>query len=213
MNLETGMRELGVPCSDVVQRQLTDYLDMLARWNKRFNLTAVRDPHEMVVRHLLDSLAISPFVTGDRLIDVGTGGGLPGVPLAILFPEKEFFLLDSNGKKTRFLTQLKAELALRNIRVVHSRVEQYRPDRSFDAVLSRAFASLNDMIAGCEHLLSDGGSFLAMKGQRPTEELELLETAGYKIQVHALDVPDLEEDRCLVTISANSNTSQKLQQA
>ena len=138
--LISGIAELKVNCSDVQLDQLLSYLDMLEHWNKAYNLTAIRDPLEMIKLHLLDSLAISPLLQGDRFIDVGTGAGLPGIPLAIINPEKHFTLLDSNGKKTRFLFQAKIELGLSNINEVNKRVEQFAPEYMYDAVLSRAFS-------------------------------------------------------------------------
>ena len=190
------------------QRQLDAllrYLALLIKWNQAYNLTAVRDPAQMVSRHLLDSLVIEPYISGQRLIDVGTGAGLPGVPMAIMFPEREFHLLDSNGKKTRFLFQVKTALGLDNMIVHHTRVESFRPGQGYDAVLSRAFASLQDMVAGCRHLLVPGGRFLAMKGTYPGPELEAV-AAQCKIgAVHALRVPGLAEQRHLVEMTLRAS--------
>lgn len=147
--LARGADELGVALDADKQRQLLAYLALLIKWNKAYNLTAVRDPDEMVSRHLLDSLSIVPYAeAGDNWLDVGSGGGMPGVPLAILFPEKRLTLLDSNGKKTRFLTQVKLELKLANLEVVHSRVEAFRPESPFDGIVSRAFSSLETSPTG-----------------------------------------------------------------
>ncbi len=148
--LRQGARQLGVSLQARQEEQLLAYLALLIKWNKAYNLTAVRDPDEMVSRHLLDSLSIVPSVAplGERWLDVGSGGGMPGVPLAILFPERKFTLLDSNGKKTRFLTQVKLELQLSNLDVVHSRVEAYTPAQSFAGICSRAFSSLQDFATG-----------------------------------------------------------------
>jgi len=161
----------------------------------------VRDPQQMVVRHLLDSLAIAPWCSGERVIDVGTGAGLPGVPLAIMYPEKEIHLLDSNSKKTRFLFQVKTSLNLDNISVHHSRVESFTPAPRYDAVLSRAFASLLDMVEGCRHLLTESGAFLAMKGEPNEVELASIAQLGYMPSVHELQVPGLDEQRHLVIFS------------
>jgi 16S rRNA (guanine527-N7)-methyltransferase len=196
--LQRGLRELAIDLDSARQAQLIDYLSLLARWNKAYNLTAVRDQPSMVTRHLLDSLSVHAHLKGQRFIDVGTGAGLPGIPLAIASPERHFTLLDSNGKKTRFLVQAKAELKLVNVDVVHARVEDYRPDACFDAVLSRAFASLGDMMRGCRHLLAPGGAFLAMKGQRPDEELRRLGSQIAEVSVIPLSVPGLSEERCLL---------------
>ena len=179
---------------------LLAYLELLLKWNKAYNLTAVRDPAQMVTRHLLDSLAIAPHLRGQDIIDVGTGAGLPGIPLAILFPDRRISLLDSNGKKTRFLFQVKTALCLDNMLVHHARVESFRPPALYDAVLSRAFASLADMVAGCKHLLVPTGSFLAMKGAYPADEVMALDPAYAVKAVHALDVPGLGEQRHLVEL-------------
>ena len=178
-----------------------DYLALLVKWNRGYNLTAVRDPQQMVTRHLLDSLAIAPLLKARRSIDVGTGAGLPGVPLAILFPKREFHLLDSNGKKTRFLFQVKTALGLDNMTIHHSRVESYHPEQLFDAVLSRAFASLADMVAACRHLLTAQGRFFAMKGTYPEEELAGVEAFCDIVAVHPVAVPGLAEQRHLVEMS------------
>ena len=196
-----GCDDLELPLASGQQRHLMEYLALLAKWNQAYNLTAIRDQESMVTRHLLDSLAIAPFVTGQRLIDVGTGAGLPGVPLAILFPDREIHLLDSNGKKTRFLFQVKTALGLDNIVVHHARVESFHAAEPYDAVLSRAFASLQDMVHGCRHLLAPGGSFLAMKGALPAEELTSVSPEYPERAVHPLCVPGLHEQRHLVVIT------------
>lgn len=199
--LAKGCAALGIATDSASQANLLAYLELMIKWNRAYNLTAVREPEQMVTRHLLDSLAIAPYVHGQRLIDVGTGGGLPGVPLSILFPEREFHLLDSNGKKTRFLFQVKTALGLDNMTVHQARVESFREQAAFDAVLSRAFASLEDMVCGCRHLLTEQGHFLAMKGAFP--EQEMTDIASYcRIEaVHELAVPGLDEQRHLVDIT------------
>jgi 16S rRNA (guanine527-N7)-methyltransferase len=179
------------------------YLAMLVKWNKAFNLTAVRTPAEMVSRHLLDSLAVVPHLHGQCIIDVGSGAGLPGIPLALAFPQREFVLLDSNSKKTRFLTQLRAELGLANLSVVHSRVEDYRPSPGFDCVISRAYASIADILSSSGHLLIEGGEFLAMKGGLPEQELMALPPGWRLLEQLRLQVPGLEqEQRHLLRIAA-----------
>jgi 16S rRNA (guanine527-N7)-methyltransferase len=198
--LQRGCSALGLEFSALQYRQLTEYLDLLLRWNKAYNLTAVRRPEDMVVRHLLDSLAIAAYLPAGRLIDVGTGAGLPGVPLAIAMPQHDFHLLDSNGKKTRFLFQVKTALGLDNMTSHHARVEAHHPDQLLDAVLSRAFASLEDMVRGCRHLLTTQGRFFAMKGAYPEDELTGVETLCEIHAVHPLEVPGLGEQRHLVEL-------------
>ena len=199
--LRTGAQELSLALSSHQETQLLEYLALLVKWNRAYNLTAVRDPQEMVIRHLLDSLAIARWVQGKRLIDVGTGAGLPGVPLAILYPERAIHLLDSNGKKTRFLFQVKTSLGLDNMSVHHSRVESYQPDQLFEGILSRAFASMQDMVQGCQHLLSATGCFFAMKGSYPTQELAAVEATCLVQAIHVIAVPGLAEQRHLVQMT------------
>jgi len=198
--LDRGIADLDVPITTTQAASLAEYLDLLIKWNKAYNLTAVRDPALMVTRHLLDSLAIVPYLQGDRFIDVGTGAGLPGVPLALSLPESSFDLLDSNGKKTRFLFQVKTALGLDNMTVHQARVEAFQPPELFDAVLSRAFASLADMIDGCRHLLAPGGRFLAMKGQYPEGELAELDDSVELLASHRLEIPGLAEERHLLEL-------------
>lgn len=199
--LEAGCHALGVAQEAHAQAKLLAYLELLIKWNKAYNLTAVREPAQMVTRHLLDSLAITPCIRGARLIDVGTGGGLPGVPMSILFPEREFHLLDSNGKKTRFLFQVKTALGLDNMTVHQARVESFAPEAPFDTVLSRAFASIEDMVRGCRHLLGRNGHFLAMKGAYPEGEIAAVAAECQLECVHELHVPGLDEQRHLVDMT------------
>lgn len=199
--LSEGLTALKLSINPTVQTQLLSYIELLHKWNNAYNLTAIRDPVSMVTRHLLDSLSIAPFIKGQRIIDIGSGAGLPGIPLACLFPEKIFYLLDSNGKKTRFMIQAKAELQLKNIEVVHARVENYQPPERFDTVTARAFTTINDMIDISQHLLAKEGQFLIMKGIYPENELQ-----GFKwpFQVYPLHVPGLNEQRHLVCIGSLS---------
>jgi len=197
--LADGCEALGLQLTPEILDRLLEYLALLIKWNNAYNLTAVRDPGEMVTRHLLDSLAVAPHLTGQRIIDVGTGAGLPGIPLALLFPQRQFVLLDSNGKKTRFLVQVKATLGLDNVTVVHSRVEEYRPSEPFDTVIARAFAALTDILALCHHLLAAGGTVLAMKGGATEAEAV---PAGFRLaEIITLKVPGLmHEQRHLIRV-------------
>jgi len=196
--LERGVAALGLALPGDALERLLDYQALLARWNAAYNLTAVRDPAEMVTRHLLDSLAILPYVHGASLADLGTGPGLPGIPLAIAAPGRQVLLVDSNGKKVRFLREAIRTLGLDGVRAVQSRVEQV--EGSFDCVTARAFASLADMLAWGGHLLAPGGSWLAMKGKPPDDELAGV-PAGFEVRgVHALAVPGLDAGRSLVVL-------------
>jgi 16S rRNA (guanine527-N7)-methyltransferase len=199
--LRQGLVQLSLTLDDTQVRLLLDYLELLAKWNQAYNLTAIREPAEMLRLHLLDSLSIAPLVCGNRIIDVGTGPGLPGIPLAICFPERKFTLLDSNGKKTRFLFQVRNSLGLKNVQEIQSRVEAYQPAEKFDAVTSRAFTSLVDMVEKCTHLLANGGHFYAMKGQYPAQELSELPKKYNVIASHQLQVPGVEGQRHLVEIA------------
>lgn len=202
--LRHGCQALELALTDGQLQRLIDYLGLLHKWNKAFNLTAVRDPQAMVSLHLLDSLSVVPHIAGEALVDVGTGGGLPGVPLAIAFPDRHFTLLDSNGKKTRFLFQVKQALGLDNVTIVHSRVESYQPDSTFDGVISRAFASVHLMIEGCKHLLNPDGHFYAMKGVFPQAELSEVEKHYIVVASHPLTVPGVEGQRCLLVLRSGT---------
>jgi 16S rRNA (guanine527-N7)-methyltransferase len=200
--LLSGAEQLGITLSPLQQEQLLAYLALLIKWNKAYNLTAVRNPDEMVSRHLLDSLSVVPYVAerGNRWLDVGSGGGMPGVPLAIMFPERHFTVLDSNGKKTRFLTQVKLELKLANLEVIHSRVESFRPEQPFDGITSRAFSSLEDFAEWTRHLGSSQSEWLAMKGIHPEDELQAL-PADFRLQTcEVLKVPGCQGQRHLLIL-------------
>jgi 16S rRNA (guanine527-N7)-methyltransferase len=183
-----------------VQAKMLVFLEMLLRWNKVFRLTAIDDPTQALWLHILDSLAILPFLHGDRIIDVGSGGGLPGIPLALAVPDKQFVLLDSNGKKTRFMQQVVLELSLPNVTVVQERAEIFRPPEGFDSIITRAFATLQIMVEQTGHLSRAGGRFLAMKGTYPAEELTQLPKEYAPPDVHRLSIVGLDAIRHLVCI-------------
>ena len=184
-----------------IEKKFIKYLELLTQWNKVFNLTSIRDPHEMIMLHLLDSLAINPYLHGTRIIDVGTGAGLPGIPLALIQPEKEFVLMDSNSKKTRFLMQAVHELQLTNVEVIHSRCEDLHPRQRFDSILSRAFASLRVMLETTQHLANKDGRFLAMKGIYPESEIQELPQGFKLLAVHNLVIKGLQAKRHLVCLA------------
>ncbi|GAW86303.1 16S rRNA (guanine527-N7)-methyltransferase [Bathymodiolus platifrons methanotrophic gill symbiont] len=196
--LLAGIEQLGLEATTAQIDSLLNFVDLIEKWNKAFNLTAIRGRDEMLRLHILDSLAILPFITGNKIIDVGTGAGLPGIPLAIFMPNVQFTLLDSNSKKTRFVQQAILELQLQNVEVVHSRVEQLGRDGEYDAVLSRAFASLGDIMNLTEYLLQSEGVLIAMKGQVP--ELELKEMSR-SYSVKSIVVPGIEAERCVLRIN------------
>lgn len=186
--------------SELQLQQLVAYVQLLDKWNSAYNLTSVRDPEEMLVKHIMDSLVVAPFVTGQRIIDVGTGPGLPGIPLAIALPDKQFYLLDSLGKRIRFLNHVKLQLKLTNFEAIQSRVEDHQPETGYDAVLSRAFASMTDMVNWCQHLPAADGQFLAMKGALAQEEIAALPNFVKVVGSHPLQVPTLNAERYLVVL-------------
>jgi len=200
--LAQGAQQLAVQLTEQQQQLLLQYLGLLIKWNKAYNLTAVRNPDEMVSRHLLDSLSVVAYVaqSGDDWLDVGSGGGMPGVPLAIVFPDKKFTLLDSNGKKTRFLTQVKLELKLANLEVIHSRAEAFTPAQPFTGIISRAFSSLADFSNWTRHLGDIKTHWLAMKGVQPDDELQALPDDFYLADCHTLKVPGCQGQRHLLIL-------------
>ncbi|WP_256645829.1 16S rRNA (guanine(527)-N(7))-methyltransferase RsmG [Thermomonas paludicola] len=197
--LEAGLSQLSLDAA--LAAPLLDYLALLARWNATYNLTAIRDPREMLGKHLLDSLAMQPFVQGlGTLADLGTGPGLPGIPLAIAAPALQVTLVESNGKKARFLREVVRRLKLTNVQVAESRIEAFQPGTTFDAITARALATLPLILQLGGHLLGDGGRLLAMKGQVPDEEIAALPQGWRVIAVHSLHVPGLQADRHLVEV-------------
>jgi 16S rRNA (guanine527-N7)-methyltransferase len=203
--LRAGIRQLALELTEDQIQKLAAYIDLLVKWNKAYNLTSIREPQEMVVKHLLDSLAIVPHINQSPLLDVGTGPGLPGIPLAITRPDLDLTLLDSNGKKTRFLTQAKVSLGLDNVTVIHGRVEDaiadQKTDKRFQIVTSRAFASLSDMVTLARDTLAEDGHFVAMKGVIPEDEIADLPEWAKVEQIIPLDVPNLNAERHLIILS------------
>lgn len=199
--LAAGIRQIGLVVDSSTQERLLDYLLQLHKWNQAFNLSGIKQLDDMLSLHLLDSLVLAPFIDGECIADVGTGAGLPGFPLALCFPEKHFLLIDSNSKKTRFIFQTAAMLEVKNITVIHSRVEDYASQPQVDIVTSRAFASLADFVNGCRHLLSGSGKFLAMKGLYPTAEIAELPPGFQVSAVHKVDVPGVAAERHILEIS------------
>lgn len=204
--LTRGALELGLTLSDSQTERLLGYHELLVKWNKAYNLTSVRGPKEMIDRHLLDSLSLLSALDETPLIDVGTGPGLPGMIIALIKPELTVYLLDSNGKKTRFLNQVKMTLGVSNATIVHHRLESWRSDIAFGQITSRAFATLADMACGSRHLLAQNGRFLAMKGVYPVDELAQL-PEGIELQkVTKLAVPSTDGERHLVELVQKEKT-------
>ena len=183
------------------QADLVTYIELMCRWNRAYNLTAVRDPIAMVTRHLSDSLAIASLIPVATVLDVGTGPGLPGIPLAIALPSQNFHLLDANGKKTRFLFQVKNQLRLANIEIKETRVENFQVEQGYDCVVSRAFASLGLMVKTCRHLLSKQGRIFAMKSASVHAELEEIADVAELIALKEIEVPGLDETRYVVELA------------
>ena len=195
--LENLLAQAEIQLTDLQKDQLIQLVQLLHKWNKAYNLTSVRDPQEMLVKHILDSIVVSPYLQGDRFIDVGTGPGLPGLPLAIINPTKQFVLLDSLGKRISFIRNAVRELGLTNVEPVLSRVEEYQPEQKFDGVLSRAFASLKDMTDWCHHLPKQDGYFYALKGIYHEDEVQELDKKFEVKDVITLHVPELIGERHL----------------
>ena len=198
--IRIGAAALGVPLDDLQTGLLAHFLDLLATWNRAYNLTAVREPEQMVPQHLLDSLSLAPFLFGERILDIGTGPGLPGVPLAVARPECRFVLLDANAKKIRFVRQAVLDLRLGNAEPVQARVESYRAAAKFSTIVARAVASVAQLHADAAPLLASPGRLLLMKGRYPADELEAADLGDAQVTVHRLEVPYLAGERHLVEI-------------
>ncbi|MES2074126.1 MAG: 16S rRNA (guanine(527)-N(7))-methyltransferase RsmG [Pseudomonadota bacterium] len=205
--LKNGIKELQLELSEAQEEQLLDYLALLFKWNSVYNLTSLRDPMQMVTHHLLDSLAAVPAFKGaTNVLDVGAGGGLPGMVLAIARPDMKVAMIDTVHKKTAFLTQVKAELGLANATVYTMRVEQLQVKQQFDVITSRAFADLSDFVNWSGHLLAEGGQFIALKGVAPPDERERLPSDWTVVDLQPLRVPGLDAERHLVFIKKNLKT-------
>jgi 16S rRNA (guanine527-N7)-methyltransferase len=184
---------------------LTLYLGELAKWNKAYNLTAIRNPQEMVVRHIVDSLSAAPLLRGTRILDAGTGAGLPGIPLALCYPDRQFMLLDSNGKKIRYVQHVAGELGLTNVLPVQVRVESYEVEERFDTVISRAFTALADFVSNSGHLIKSDGCLLAMKGKLPEAELQALPPGWQATNIEPVNVPGLAAERHIIVLEPLSS--------
>lgn len=200
-SLEAGLKAMQCVLLPAQIHQLVVFLEMLVQWNARFNLTAVRSPSEMIRRHVLDSLAITSYLSGPTVLDVGTGAGLPGIPLSIADPSREYYLLDSNQKKQIFVSQVIRALSLSHVNAVHTTVETYQPTQKFSTIVTRAFAPLPRMVALTQHLLAPEGRFLAMMGKIPPQGLEVPE--GVRIErVASLNVPGENAERHLAIVQS-----------
>lgn len=191
---------------DEAPELLAEFIKQLARWNKVYNLTAVRKLPDMVTHHIFDSLSVLPWLQGTQVLDVGSGAGLPGIPLAIARPEWQFYLLDSNAKRTRFMIQMVAELSLHNVNVVRSRIEDYQSEQMFDCITARAYASIADLLTKAGRLCAPGGCILAMKGQYPNAELEAIENDNWCVMVHPVQILKLDAKRHIIHITPKAST-------
>lgn len=196
--LNAGLIELKLTLSNLQKKQFIDYLQLLLKWNQTYNLVASHDANQILISHVFDSLSIAAYLEGKNILDVGSGAGFPGIPLAIIFPEKKFTLLDSIGKKIQFLTQVKIKLALQNVRVIQHRVEEYKSQACYDNIISRAVTSIPKLIDLTQHLLCHQGKYLMMKGIQHLEVGEL--SSAWQITTEPLFVPYLNKERCLIII-------------
>jgi 16S rRNA (guanine527-N7)-methyltransferase len=198
--LLTGAAQLGLTLTETQATALIQLLDELDDWNQRMNLTAIRERSQQITKHLLDSLSLHSYLRGAHVVDIGTGAGFPGLPLAVALPEHDFLLLDSTAKKLKFVEHVAQTLGLRNVRTVHTRAENFRPKERFDAVVSRAVGPIETFVKWSGHLCVGGGRLLAMKGRYPTDELEHVPNGWKLAAVHRLNIPGLDEQRHLVEL-------------
>jgi 16S rRNA (guanine527-N7)-methyltransferase len=198
--LEQGIAALGLGVDRATQQRLLDYTALIDKWNQVYNLTAIREPEKMISHHLLDCLAVLPHIAPKRLLDVGSGAGLPGIPLALALPGTHVTVLDSNHKKAAFLRQAVLELGLKNVEVCSERVESWKPEQQFDVIISRAFSDLAEFVRLTRHLIAPGGAFAAMKGLNPHEEIEKLPEGSQAPRVLPLAVPGLDAGRHLILV-------------
>jgi 16S rRNA (guanine527-N7)-methyltransferase len=199
--LASGARELGIELDSARAETLLNLVDALEQGNAQFNLTAIRDRPGMLRKHVLDSMSLAPYLRGERIADVGTGAGFPGLVLAVVDPQRRFTLIEATGKKARFVEQTVQRIGCRNVSVVNSRAESYRPSELFDTVVARALSSLADFVAYAGHLCAPGGRLLAMKGKRPDGEISALPKSFRALAVHRLSVPGLTDERHLVELT------------
>ena len=201
---EKALLDNHIRLNDQARQKLIQYLELIKTWNRVFNLTSITDAREMVYLHLIDSLAVMPFLHGKRLLDVGSGAGLPGIPLAITNPDQQWVLLDKNNKKTRFLTQAIAELGLTNAQAIHSRCEDFQPAQRFDSILSRAFGTIQMFAETTRHLLCPDGKLIAMKGKYPEDELNAIPDYYVAQDITRLDIQGITIERHIVRLTRNT---------
>lgn len=203
--LSEGLEELEIPFTPEMLSRLLEFRALLGKWNQVFNLTAIREPHAMISHHLLDSLSTSAYLRGHRVLDIGTGAGLPGIPLAILHPDKKFVLIDSNAKKTRFVRQAVLELGLSHVEVIHERVERFQSGSLFDTIITRALAAIDSILSSASHLLNEGGQLLAMCGRMPEHEIVY---PGFVAKPIPIRVPGLQAQRHLLVLTSDVRNNQ-----
>lgn len=202
--LITALKENQMSLNDEAITKLINYLNLMTTWNRVYNLTNILEPREMIYLHIIDSLAVAPLLHGNQLLDVGSGAGLPGIPLAILNPTQEWTLLDKNIKKTRFMTQAVAELGLSNVKIIHSRSEEFHPSQGFDSILSRALGTIEMFVESTNHLLNPNGQFIAMKGKFPQEELADLPTSFQVLNSARLAIKGMDIERHVICIGTKN---------